>query len=375
MQKKERSYTLLVIVPSRQEMEEISALLRNEHYTLIMQTPSDLHTPFTEKSPDMILLNPEIESKYYNIQYIRRHPVTRQTPVIFLCPIHNEKIISECLNYPSTDFITTPLRGQELLLRIRHQQSLVKAKRIIKKQNERLKQTIASRDKLYSVIAHDLRAPIGTIKMINAIIESEKNRIKNASIRKKFEMINETTEEAFNLLENLLRWTRNQTQKTKFVPSEFDIASAIQQVISLFTAIAKSKNIHLLPHIHCSLQVCADEDMIKTVLRNLISNAIKFTLPGGKVEINLTTEKEFAVISVKDNGIGISAENQQKIIKGKELLTTYGTKNEKGCGLGLLLCRDFIRMNKGKFNLTSQPGKGSIFSFTLPLVLEKSIPD
>lgn len=374
MQKKERSHTLLVIVPTIQEMNEISLSLQDENFNLIPQIPSDLQSSFTDKSPDLILLNPEIDNKYSNIQYIRRHPLTRQIPVIFLCPEHNEKIISACLNYPSTDFITTPLRGQELLLRIHHQLSLLRAKRTIKKQNERLKQNIASRDRLYSVIAHDLRAPIGTIKMINAIIESEKNKIRNAGIRKKFEMINETTEEAFNLLENLLRWTRNQAGKTKLFITQFDIGSAIQQVTSLFTTIAHSKNIHLIPHIHISVQVCADEDMIKTVIRNLISNAIKFTLPGGKVEINLSIEKNYALISVKDNGVGILPEDQKKITKGKELLTTYGTKNEKGCGLGLSLCRDFIRMNKGKLILISRPGKGSTFSFTIPRVKENSAP-
>lgn len=374
MAKKEKAYTLLVIVTAEQEMEEISTSLQGGNFTLIKQTASDFPPSFPPKSPDLILLNPEVNNKYGNIRYLRRHPATRQIPIIFLCPLHQENIISECLNYPSTDFITTPLRGQELLLRIRHQLSLLKAKRIIKKQYEQLQKTIASRDELYSVIAHDLRAPISTIKMINAIIESEKNKIKHAGIRKKFEMINQTTEEAFNLLENLLRWTQNQIGKTRVVSSEFDMTTAIQQVLTLFTTVADSKNIHLHPFIHLKVQVCADEDMIKTVLRNLISNAIKFTYPGGKIEIRLTTEKEFALVSVTDNGIGLSPEEQKKILTSKKGITTYGTKNEKGYGLGLQLCRDFIRMNKGKFHIVSSPGKGSTFSFTIPRVPEESIP-
>lgn len=376
MVKKEKAYTLLVIITKEQEMEEISTSLQGGNFILIKQiaSPSDFTRPFPKKIPDLILLNPEVNSKYGNIQYLRKHPTTRQIPVIFLCPPHQANIISECLNYPSTDFITTPLRGQELLLRIHHQLSLLKAKRIIKKQYERLQKTITSRDKLYSVIAHDLRAPIGTIKMINAIIESEKNKIKNTGIRKKFEMINETTEEVFNLLENLLRWTRNQIGKTHVISSQFDIASAIQQVLSLFTTIAAAKNIHLLPCIHLKLSVYADEDMIKTVLRNLISNAIKFTHPGGKIKIHLIAQKGFALISVKDNGIGLSLEEQKKIMTNKKGFTTYGTKNEKGYGLGLQLCQEFIRMNKGKFYIVSKPEKGSTFSFTIPRISKESIP-
>ncbi len=374
MAKKEKAYTLLVIITTEQEMEEISTSLQGGNFILIKQIPSDFPRPFPKKTPDLILLNPEVNSKYGNIQYLRKHPVTRQIPIIFLCPLHQVNIISECLNYPSTDFITTPLQGQELLLRIQHQLSLLKAKHIIKKQCERLQKTIASRDKLYSVIAHDLRAPISTIKMINAIIESDKNKIKNISIREKFEMINETTEEVFNLLENLLRWTQNQIGKTRVIVSEFDITAAIQQVLSLFTTIAAAKNIHLLPCIHLKLPVYADEDMIKTVLRNLISNAIKFTHPGGKIEIHLTAQKEFALISVKDNGIGLSPEEQKNIRTNKKGFTTYGTKNEKGYGLGLQLCQEFIRMNKGKFHIVSQPGKGSTFSFTIPRIPKESIP-
>lgn len=187
-------------------------------------------------------------------------------------------------------------------------------------------------------------------------------------------MINETTEEVFNLLENLLRWTQNQIGKTRVIFSEFDITAAIQQVLSLFTTIAAAKNIHLLPCIHLKLPVYADEDMIKTVLRNLISNAIKFTHPGGKIEIHLTAQKEFALISVKDNGIGLSPEEQKNIRTNKKGFTTYGTKNEKGYGLGLQLCQEFIRMNKGKFHIVSQPGKGSTFSFTIPRIPKESIP-
>lgn len=374
MQKKKRVYTLLVVTASAEDAGEVSNALCDENFHLIFHEKQTSFLSRNGKAPDLILLSSDIpaEEGYCNIRYFRRRFLTRQTPVIFLSSIHNETVISECLSYPSTDFITLPLKGKELLFRIYHQLSLVKARQTIKRQNERLKETIASRDKLYSVIAHDLRAPIGTIKMINAIIESEKNKIRNAGIRKKFEMINETTEEAYNLLENLLRWTRNQTGRTRLVTGQFDIASTIRQVVTLFTTIASSKNIHLiLPHYN-TLMVCADEDMIKTILRNLISNAIKFTFPGGKVEITLTTENNDAFISVKDNGIGIPEEDRKKILKGKESVTTYGTRNEKGCGLGLLLCRDFIRMNKGKFYLSSHPGQGSTFSFTVPLALPDS---
>ncbi len=360
-------YTLLIITASPAETRKLCTLLKEEQINIV--TASDTSAlQISQLKPDLILLNPEQRSsaECYSIRNIRENSHTRTTPIIFISTIDNENVITECLNYQYTDFIAKPLREKELILRVRHQLSLLNAKRTIRKQNEYLKQTIAARDKLYSVIAHDLRSPIGTIKMINAAIENEKESITDPGIRQKFEMINETTEEAFNLLENLLRWSRNQTGKTKVIAADFSITLAVRQVLSLFTSIALAKEIRLNNHIRQSHWVYADEDMVKTVLRNLISNAIKFSYSQGTIDIFATEKDEQITIGVKDQGPGITPENQEKLQKGTESFTTYGTHNEKGSGLGLLLCRDFIKRNKGKFYFTSQVGQGSVFYFTLP---------
>lgn len=223
-----------------------------------------------------------------------------------------------------------------------------------------------SRDKLYSVIAHDLRAPIGTIKMIAASLENERNQMTDPHILKSFDMIHETTEEAYNLLENLLRWSRNQNGKTRIYPTTFDLSKAIYHVLALFTAIADSKGISVNNHSKANVTVYADEDMIRTVLRNLLSNAIKFSFPGGQIDVGLSEMPDMVMVSVKDNGQGIKKELQSKLLKGNEYISTYGTHNEKGSGLGLILCRDFVKMNKGKLWFSSQENKGTTFYFTVP---------
>lgn len=223
-----------------------------------------------------------------------------------------------------------------------------------------------SRDKLYSVIAHDLRAPIGTIKMIAASLENERNQMTDPHILKSFDMIHETTEEAYNLLENLLRWSRNQNGKTRIYPTTFDLSKAIYHVLALFTAIADSKGINVNNHSKANVTVYADEDMIRTVLRNLLSNAIKFSFPGGQIDVGLSEMPDMVMVSVKDNGQGIKKELQSKLLKGNEYISTYGTHNEKGSGLGLILCRDFVKMNKGKLWFSSQENKGTTFYFTVP---------
>lgn len=369
MENDNKKYTLFIISPSDSFSEKISSVLNKGNFTVI-SVPDEQHAfhRFKSACPDLILFKPESSaSDNCNVvRQIRKNTTTQNIPIIFISSIDDETVISECLRFEFTDFITTPLREKELLLRIRHQLSLIEAQRTIERQNEKLQQTLQDRDRLYAVIAHDLRSPIGTIKMINSAIENEKEKILNASIRKKFEMINETTEEAYNLLENLLRWTRNQNGKTKIIPTQFDLSVTVRQVLSLFTTIAKAKKITLVNYLTRSLPVYADEDMIKTVLRNLVSNAIKFTFPQGKVELLVTENARNVTIAVKDNGQGIKKENQCLLLKGEQVVSTYGTRNEKGCGLGLLLSQDFVKQNKGELYFTSEEGKGTTFYFTIP---------
>ncbi|MCC8173030.1 MAG: HAMP domain-containing histidine kinase [Odoribacter sp.] len=362
-------YKLLALIASKKDTNIISQIEEEGNYFLFFGTnEADMQELASEHKPDLFIISPEnVNSELCKyIKLLRQKTSFSNTPVIFISPFTEELLSMECLNYKFIDFISKPLKTTELLFRIKKQIALMEAEKALKKQTQRLKQTIDSRDKLYSIIAHDLRAPIGTVKMINSYIEENKEKIRNADMRKKFAMINETTENAFNLLENLLRWTRNQSGKTKFIPLQFDVSIAVREVLSLFTSIAQAKNITLHNAVTKSLKVYADEDMVKTVLRNLISNAIKYTYPGGKVEVSFTENKMNIILAVKDNRKGMSIEQQKNLLKKNEALGSSGTKNEKGSGLGLLLCRDFIKINNGKLRFTSMEGKGTTFYFTLP---------
>ena len=362
-------YTLLVITSSFSDPEKILKTLREADFMLLeASNQQEAIQRIRTTSPDLILLDIDKSVRQENtiLQDFKTNKITGAIPVLFITSMTRENHIPECLNYDNIDFITKPFRPQELVIRVQHQLSLLRAERVIRRQNEKLKKSLEARDKLYSIIAHDLRAPIGTIKMINSSIEAQKAKIKDPQISKLFEMINETTEEAFNLLENLLRWTRNQNGKTKIYATLFNLTPVARQVVSLFSAIANAKEIELINRIEGKFDIFADEDMIKTVLRNLISNAIKFTYTGGQVELSLADSGDYWTIYVKDNGKGIPKDLQAHLLKSDEYITTYGTHNEKGSGLGLILCRDFIRMNKGKLHFYSQEGIGTTFYFTIP---------
>lgn len=363
-------YTLLVVTSSFEEPGEILETLREAAFQVTTARDFDeiIHA-VKLKQPDLLILNvkPSEEQKEYAIiRRMKRHKNTRGISMLFIAAITEQTYIPDCLFYDNVDFISKPFRPKELVIRIQHQLSLMEAKKTICLQNQKLQKTMESRDKLYSVIAHDLRAPIGTIKMIAASLENERNQMTDPHILKSFDMIHETTEEAYNLLENLLRWSRNQNGKTRIYPTTFDLSKAIYHVLALFTAIADSKGISVNNHSKANVTVYADEDMIRTVLRNLLSNAIKFSFPGGQIDVGLSEMPDMVMVSVKDNGQGIKKELQSKLLKGNEYISTYGTHNEKGSGLGLILCRDFVKMNKGKLWFSSQENRGTTFYFTVP---------
>lgn len=363
-------YTLLVVTSSFEEPGKILEILREAAFQVIVAQDFDEIVHVAKlKQPDLLILNVKTSEEregYAMIRRMKRNKDTRGISMLFVAAITEQTYIPDCLFYDNVDFISKPFRPKELVIRIQHQLSLIEAKKIIHSQNQKLQKTIESRDKLYSVIAHDLRAPIGTIKMITASLENDRNRMTDPHVLKSFDMIHETSEEAYNLLENLLRWSRNQNGKTRVYPTTFDLSKAIHQVIVLFNAIAASKELKMNDHSIPGIVVYADEDMIRTVLRNLLSNAIKFSFPGGLIDISLSEMPDMIMVAVKDNGQGIKKELQSKLLKGNEYISTYGTHNEKGSGLGLMLCRDFVKMNKGKFWFSSQENKGTTFYFTVP---------
>lgn len=359
-------YPSLLIVSHLSDAEKITGILEEAGFrTLKARNRQEAIRILSANPPDMIILDMD-QADSSIIRELQTGKAEIPVPLLLITTMSSGTDMQEYVSSDHIDFMIKPLRGRELVLRVQHQLSLLHTERIIRKQNVRLRKTIESRDKLYSVIAHDLRAPISTIKMINSSLENQKNKIKDPGILKLFGMINETTEEAFNLLENLLRWSRNQNGKTKVYSTNFNVSNTVRQVMSLFSTSASAKGITLNNDVEGTHDIHADEDMIKTVLRNLLSNAIKFTYAGGKVDVSLSETKDSVTICVKDNGKGIPKKIQEHLLKSDEYITTYGTHNEKGSGLGLLLCNDFIRMNKGKFSFFSQEGVGSTFYFSVP---------
>ena len=235
------------------------------------------------------------------------------------------------------------------------------------KLSKALQASNSSKDKVLSIISHDLVNPFNVLLGFSELqIEDFKDgNIDEA--KHKGEIIYKTTSETFNLVTNLLNWARSQRGKITLMPVTFDIVTLMEEVCAITANMAKSKGIDLRQKTKERIEIVADKDLIRTVLLNLVSNALKYTHDGGIVELEAEQKDKNVVIWVKDNGIGISKEKISTLFGENEIASTLGTNNEKGTGLGLIVCKEFIEKHNGMLSVTSEEGKGSVFSFTLPL--------
>lgn len=301
-------------------------------------------------------------------QKLKNDPEVQHIPIIFLTALNSTADIVTGFKVGANDFISKPFNKEELVIRVNHQISLIAAKRIILQKTEELKKTIQGRDKMYSVIAHDLRSPLGSIKMVlNMFVMTMSPQMIGEEQYEMLDSANKSTEELFTLLDNLLKWTKTQTGRLTVVFQDFELVKSISGVFEIFSLVSSSKNIELIFDSNEEINVRGDIDMVKTITRNLLSNAIKFSFSGSKIIIEVKKIGNMAVVSVKDFGKGMSQEEQQKLFNSETHFSKYGTNNEEGSGLGLLLCKDFATKNRGDLWLQSEEGKGSTFFFSVPL--------
>jgi signal transduction histidine kinase len=232
--------------------------------------------------------------------------------------------------------------------------------------NSELKELNATKDRFFSIIAHDLKGPISNLKQLSEILQKEIETISKEDLIDFIESMAISSKATMVLLENLLEWSRIQLGRIEFDPESIELKMLSSQIVSLLSTSAQNKKIELVENVPFSAMVIGDPNMLNTVIRNLVSNAIKFTPEGGKIEINYEEDEDFCTVSIIDNGVGISEENLNKLFKIDQSITTRGTSNEKGTGLGLILCKEFIEKHGGKIWVESVEGKGTTFKFNLP---------
>ena len=354
--------------------------------------------------PDLILLDIIMPGPdgFEVCQALKESQDTHGIPVIFLTSRNKKEDMIKGFAVGAVDYVNKPFNKEELVSRVlthlelkQSQDTIEEQKAKLKLQNSKilnhsrmvenlnqelnqknkmLEEIIKTKDKFFSIISHDLKSPLGNILSFTDLFLSGFNKF---SKEKNFEIVQElkkSTLTSTKLLENLMQWARSQTGSLKRKPEKIPVYQEIIKTFELLEESAKLKNISLKTT--GSQTVCAlvDKDMFNTIIRNLISNAIKFTDIEGIVEVKISelsqNSDEFCMIEVIDTGVGIDDEDIEKLFKIGTNRSTPGTSGERGTGLGLILCKEFVERNKGTIQVKSKVGTGSSFIFTLPVCKE-----
>lgn len=248
---------------------------------------------------------------------------------------------------------------------VKNNKLLLRNRKEIKIKNDQLQKLNNTQKKFFSIIGHDIKQPLNAIEGLLSLLEHEE--IKDPDLAEIIKSLNKSTKNTTNLLNNLLRWARSQTGDIKFEPVPLDLIRLLENVTDTLHYQAKEKNIQIIRHSGSELAYEGDRDMLRTIFRNLISNAIKFTNPGGTIEIKTEINKSVIAVEVKDNGIGMTAEEVDSLFILDKQISTVGTSGEMGTGLGLILCKDFTEMHGGRIEVESEPEQGTIFKLLFPL--------
>ncbi|KAB2838677.1 MAG: sensor histidine kinase, partial [Melioribacteraceae bacterium] len=236
-----------------------------------------------------------------------------------------------------------------------------------KKAQKQLEELNATKDKLFSIIGHDLKNPFGTLINFSEMLMEDYLELTDEEKITYIHMINEASQTGHEILDNLLQWSKTQSGKLEFLPKKVELNEIVEANIALLKSAASHKGIEIFSAVNGGTEVFADKVMLKTVFRNLIGNAIKFSHKGGTIKIDSKSNGEFVEIVVSDNGVGMSKAAKEKLFNPTVFNSTAGTANEQGTGLGLLLCKEFVEKNGGKIWVESEEGKGSDFKFTIPI--------
>jgi signal transduction histidine kinase/ligand-binding sensor domain-containing protein len=245
-------------------------------------------------------------------------------------------------------------------------QQISQANEALRESEKNLMELNATKDKFFSIISHDLKNPFASLLSISELMVENFDDMEEQDHRAGFKKIHQSVKHLLDLLENLLTWSRSQRGRIKYDPTRFNLSTLIQENVNLHRILADKKGIMLLSPDNLDVYAYGDRDMINSVIRNLMTNAVKFTDRDKKVEVKVETHEAEVEVSIVDEGIGIEKEHIEKLFRIDEKFKSTGTAGEKGTGLGLIICREFVEKHGGEIRVTSQPGQGSTFSFTIP---------
>ncbi len=384
---KEHQGTVIIVDDLPDNVMQVEKTLQKRGYLCKIATNGhEAMELIREIKPDLILLDilmPEINGIEI-CKTIKSDETLKNIPVVFLTALNDSNYIIEAFKSGGVDYITKPFNTTELLVRVKSHIDLKKALEDnrdniskltqanieLNEAREQLAELNNSKDKFFSIIAHDLRNPFQGLYKMSEFILKEFGTQSKEELHSMINDINSSAEKLNRLLENLLTWSRIQLGKLPVNPEPHNLYQLLDFCVQLFTDNAKQKNIAISNNVPKDIIIFTDASMVNTIFRNLLSNAIKFTNILGKIEINAHIDHNNAIITVEDNGMGISSDELKCIfrIDAKHLKT--GTNGEVGTGIGLVLCKELAESNNGSISVTSKLDQGTVFTVILPVFVK-----
>ena len=355
--------TIFIVDDNIKNIQIAANFLRMANYKVLFADNGNEALKNIEKyMPNMVLLDimmPGMDG-FEVCSKLKENKTTKDIPVIFLTAKTEAETIEQGFKIGGVDYIIKPFNRQELIARINTHITL-------QSQQNELLQINKTKDKLFSVMGHDLRGNISTIVSMSELLLDKNYNKTEEQIDQFHRYINNQAKTLNIILNNLLDWSRLNDDRIIYDPGKINIKKSIDENVKHLIEDATLKNIIIESALKADLFGYADRNMLHTVLRNLIFNAIKFTNIGGIIKVNAEKQGNEIIISVADSGVGIRKEKQDMLFNNETIISTRGTAEETGTGLGLYLCKQFIEQNHGKLWLKSEPQKGSVFYFSIPV--------
>ena len=322
------------------------------------------------KKPDLILLDvqmPEMDGFEVCMQ-LKANEVTKDIPIIFITARSAPEDIIHGLSFGAVDYITKPINTEEVSIKVKNHLELKRSHDVINLQNEKLAELNATKDKFFSIIAHDLKSPISNFIGVTKVLVDHFDDLTGDETVEFLTLLNDSASRLYSLLENLLEWSRCQRGTIPFNPMFYNVTKVIEEVAGSLSISLEKKKIELAISADPELEAMFDSNMLKTILRNFISNAIKFSNPGGMIRVEVLLDKTGVCFEVVDFGVGMDKRILNSLFKLDSIKSTPGTANETGTGLGLTLCKEFVEKHGGQITVESEVGYGSKFMFNLPFM-------
>lgn len=366
---KEINDYILVVDDTIENLKVLGAILKiNDYNVAVVRSAAEAFEIIKQDKPLLILLDvmmPNMDG-YEMCTQLKNTPEYIDIPIIFITAKHDSDDILHGFKVGGVDFITKPFNSAELLARVKVHVELQKARRLIEHQSQELKNLNAAKDRIFSIISHDVRTPISSLLQFIYLYEEMEEHNSSFFIRT-IKEVESSANETLAMLDNLLHWSKSQMQNTQPNIRNCELDSIFEQTLALFTLVINKKQVTIEAPPEKLPPVMADKDMLKIVFRNVLSNAIKFTNTNSRIKIKNETKNGMCVISIADEGSGISDEILYKAFSDNEFHTQPGSAGEVGTGLGIKICKLFVQLNNGELGAFNNPDKGCTFWFSVPI--------